>query len=312
MDKRVDMIKSSSRTKPKISTKKVVLITLGVLFLIFVIIPMFFVNIETGNIALIKVEGLIMGSGGNSFNTEIASSEKLVEFISQAEENPLIEAIVIEINSPGGSAVASDEVATALKKTSKPTVALIREVGASGAYWISTAVDHSIANRMSITGSIGVISSYLEFSGLMEQYGVNYQRMVAGDRKDVGTPLREMSSDEESLLQSKLDMIHDYFIIAVAENRGMTEEEITKVATGEFYLGVEAYQLGLIDELGDLSNVEAYLQNTINITNFEYLHYQEEPSLMDLFSSVSESFSYSLGEGIGSVFVKQPEYSILI
>ncbi len=306
------MIKSSSRTKPKISTKKVVLITLGVLFLIFVIIPMFFVNIETGNIALIKVEGLIMGSGGNSFNTEIASSEKLVEFISQAEENPLIEAIVIEINSPGGSAVASDEVATALKKTSKPTVALIREVGASGAYWISTAVDHSIANRMSITGSIGVISSYLEFSGLMEQYGVNYQRMVAGDRKDVGTPLREMSSDEESLLQSKLDMIHDYFIIAVAENRGMTEEEITKVATGEFYLGVEAYQLGLIDELGDLSNVEAYLQNTINITNFEYLHYQEEPSLMDLFSSVSESFSYSLGEGIGSVFVKQPEYSILI
>lgn len=306
------MIKSSSRTKPKISAKKVVLITLGVLFLIFVIIPMFFVNIETGNIALIKVEGLIMGSGGNSFNTEIVSSEKLVEFISQAEKNPLIEAIVIEINSPGGSAVASDEVATALKKASKPTVALIREVGASGAYWISTAVDHSIANRMSITGSIGVISSYLEFSGLMEQHGVNYQRMVAGDRKDVGTPLREMSSEEESLLQSKLDMIHDYFIIAVAENRGMTEEEITKVATGEFYLGVEAYQLGLIDELGDLSNVEAYLKNTVNITSFEYRHYQEDPSLMDLFSSVSESFSYSLGEGIGSVFVKQPQYSILI
>ena len=90
------------------------------------------------------------------------------------EENKDIKAIVLEINSPGGSAVASDEIASAVKKSNKPTVAVIREAGASGGYWIASSTDHIIANRMSITGSIGVISSYLEFSGLIEKYWVGW------------------------------------------------------------------------------------------------------------------------------------------
>ena len=107
----------------------------------------------------------------------------------------------MEINSPGGSAVASDEIATAVKNAKKPVISLIREVGASGGYWVASASDYIIANRMSITGSIGVISSYLEFSGLMEKYGVGYERLVAGENKDLLTPYKKLEADQKALVQ---------------------------------------------------------------------------------------------------------------
>ncbi|MBU1112041.1 MAG: signal peptide peptidase SppA [Nanoarchaeota archaeon] len=260
---------------------------------------------KEGNVALIKVEGVITGNGDGSFlSSGTLSSQDIVRFIEDAEADPRIEAIMIEINSPGGSAVASDEIATALIKTTKPTVAVIREVGASGGYWVASATDHIVANRMSITGSIGVISSYLEFSGLMEKYGVEYQRLVAGERKDLGTPLRSLTQEEEALLQNKLDLIHDYFIQAVAENRNMDEEQVRQVSTGEFFLGIEAYQYGLIDDLGDKSVAEAYLKENCDIEEVEYYVYELEMGLFDLFSSVFSDFSFEMGEGIGSMLVK--------
>jgi len=293
-------VKTSGRVKNwKYSFFLAILLSLSLLFLSSCDGP------ETGNVALIKVEGVIMGSGSSSLlGSETLSSQDIVMFIEDAEANPNIEAIMIEINSPGGSAVASDEIATALTKTTKPTVAVIREVGASGGYWVASATDHIVANRMSITGSIGVISSYLEFSGLMEKYGVEYQRLVAGDRKDLGTPLRSLSEEEEELLQNKLDMIHDYFIQGVAQNRNMDEEQVRQVSTGEFFLGIEAYQYGLIDSLGDKSVAEAYLIENYEIEEIEYYVYEPEMGLFDLFSSVFSNFSFEMGEGIGSMLVK--------
>ena len=247
------MVASSTNKKSSKLIKKpwqdVLLTIAGIfcvgLFLIFIMFS-FLLSLgasqtETGssNVALIPVEGAIMGtSSGGYFDSGVASSESLVAQIESANEDEDIEAIVLYINSPGGSAVASDEIASAVLLSEKPTVAVIREVGASGAYWIATASDHVIANRMSITGSIGVISSYLEFSELMEEYGVNYQRLVAGENKDIGTPFRTLAVSEEELLQGKLDLIHGYFIDAVAKNRGLSRMAVASVATGEFYLGV--------------------------------------------------------------------------
>ena len=136
------------------STGKVVLIILGVLVLLIVLAVLlsFFLGDgpTLGNVALIPIEGVIVGNGGRALGQDTVSSQLLMEFIEDAEENPSIKAIVLEINSPGGSAVASDEVATVLKRSKKPVVAVIREVGASGGYWIASAADHIIANRMSI------------------------------------------------------------------------------------------------------------------------------------------------------------------
>jgi protease IV len=308
------MVKGSRKqNKAKLVRKPwhYVLLTIAAIFLIGIFLLFSFFSLlfslgasstDTGlaNIALIPIEGAIMGtSSGGYFDSGVASSEALVAQIQAAEDDESVDAIVFYINSPGGSAVASDEIATAVLLTEKPTVAVIREVGASGAYWIATASDYVIANRMSITGSIGVVSSYLEFSELMEEYGVGYQRLVAGENKDIGSPFRALAVSEEELLQGKIDLIHDYFIDAVAKNRGLTRMAVASVATGEFYLGVEALGLGLVDELGDLKTAEEYLLKEKQIETLGYYEYSRGASIFDVLGSLSAIHGFSMGSSLG-------------
>ena len=291
------------------STLKLVLITIGVVLLVlFVFIPVLFSLFDgsrLGNVALIPIEGTITGNGAQGFGASSVSSKDIVEFIEEAEDNPQIKVLLLEINSPGGSAVASDEIAAAVKKARKPVVALIREAGASGAYWIASASDYIIANRMSITGSIGVVSSYLEFSGLMEDYGVGYEQLIAGENKDMGTPFKKLTPQERMIMQKKLDTIHHYFIEEVAVNRKLDISEVEALATGEFYLGVEALHFGLIDALGDKDTVEEFIQQNYNLEDIDYVLYQRESGFLEALTGVFSGLSFHVGEGIGSAFVKQ-------
>ena len=154
------------------------------------------------NVAVIPVEGeLLVGSDSSTLGASVASSDTILADIQKAEDDADIKAVIFRINSPGGSAVASDEIATAIKRMKKPSVAVIREVGASGAYWVASATDHVVANPMSITGSIGVIDSYLSFGRFLSDWNVTYNQLVAGDMKDVGTPYRELTPQERAFLQ---------------------------------------------------------------------------------------------------------------
>jgi len=278
---------------------------------LFFFLALFFVFIGTlvsggqesysGNVAVISIEGAIVGTSDSSaFGGGSLNSLDYVELIESANLDDSIEAIVLEINSPGGSAVASDEVAQAVMLSSKPVVAQIREVGASGGYWIASSADYVIANRMSITGSIGVISSYLEFTGLMEEYGVAYERLVAGESKDIGVPFRELADDEREILQRKLTVIHDYFIDAIAANRGLNRKDVVNLATGEFYLGVEALELGLVDELGSAIEVEQYLYDVVGLEFVEFVSFVQEPSFLDGFFGVLNKRSFNVGLGIAA------------
>ncbi|MBT5924903.1 S49 family peptidase, partial [Candidatus Woesearchaeota archaeon] len=187
------VVKKQSRAIP------ILLTIAAVIFVIFVLLPVTFALFDgdkMGNVAIIPIEGIITANGASYLGGNTISSQDIVSFIEDADAKSQIKIIVLEINSPGGSPVASDEIAVAIKRTEKPVIALIREVGASGGYWIASATDHIIANRMSITGSIGVISSYLEFSGLMEEYGVGYEQLTAGQFKDMGTPFKKLQDEE--------------------------------------------------------------------------------------------------------------------
>lgn len=298
-----EMVEHKSRIKP------ILLTILAVLFTLFIIIPLVFSLFSNsnplGNVASIPIQGIITADGGGSLGQETVSSSDIVQFIDDADKNPSVKVILLEINSPGGSAVASDEIASAVKRAQKPIVALIREIGASGGYWIASSTDHIIANRMSITGSIGVISSYLEFSKLMNQYGVGYERLVAGDLKDAGTPFRQLNTEERTLLQQKLNTIHDFFIQEVAANRKLPEASVRKIATGEFYLGVEALELGLVDELGDKNTAEDYIKKTYGLDDIDYAVYEPSKGLFDLLSGVFSDFSFHIGQGIGTSFQEQ-------
>ena len=295
--------------------KNILLTVMAIVFIVVVILPLTFSVFDAskmGNVARIPINGPITGDGSSYLGENTVSSRDIVSFIQEAEQNSQIKVIILEINSPGGSAVASDEIASAVKQAQKPVMAVIREVGASGGYWIASATDHIIANKMSITGSIGVISSYLEFSGLMEKYGVGYERLVAGKYKDVGTPFRELDAAERTLLQKKLDRIQEFFIEEIAANRDLTTTKVESLATGEFYLGVEALELGLVDELGDMTTAENYITEQYGLEKIDYVLYQREAGLLDLLASVFSDVGFHIGTGIGSIFIQHENPLFLV
>ncbi len=304
---------------PKQPEKKskawIIWLVVGLVVFFVLILPILFIvslfagedfSSAFGNVALIELRGVITVDGSSTaFGEQTASSTDIVSFIEDADEDPSIKAIVIDINSPGGSAVASDEIAQALKRTDKPTVAFVREIGTSGAYWVASAADTIIANKMSVTGSIGVIASYLEFTGLMEKYGVSYERLVAGKHKDIGTPFKQLTDEERLIFQRKLDKLHDYFIEEVAVNRGLEDYQVRQLATGEFFLGEEAQQLGLVDVLGDEQVLVDYLTEQLNVTDVEFVEYRTELSFLDILAgALNEEFFY-IGKGIGKAFTEQ-------
>ena len=261
-----------------------------------------------GNVVQIALNGvLVVGDSSGIMSQETISSTKIVEFIEEAKEDDDVKAVLFEINSPGGSPVATGEIAQAIKElreeTNKTTVAWIREVGASGGYWVSSATEHIVANRMSVVGSIGVIASYLEFAGLLDNYNVTYRRLVAGKYKDLGSPFREMSLEEETLFQEQLDELHDYFIEEVAINRGLEKEKVTEIATGMIFLGSKAKDLGLVDELGGKKQAVKYIEDKLNITA-NIVEYKEPVSFLHLLRGFVAEHGYKMGEGIGGSFVK--------
>ncbi|MBU0615438.1 MAG: signal peptide peptidase SppA, partial [Nanoarchaeota archaeon] len=272
-----------------------IVIFLGMLFILSLLIAgIFSLSISSdlegdGNVAVIAVEGMIASGEAGPFGTEYASSDSIVKLIEKADKDPQIKAILFRVNSGGGTAVASEEIVRAIKRTNKTTVAWIRDVGASGAYWVSSATDHIVASPMTITGSVGVIGSYIEFAGLLEKYNVTYRRLVAGKYKDIGSPLKEMTAEEELLLQTHLDTIYAYFLDDVMKNRNLTISEGFDQA--QIMGGKDALDLGLIDELGGRYEAVAWIEKELNMT-VELTPFERRVSLFDVLSGVMNEKSF--------------------
>ncbi|MFO8016192.1 MAG: signal peptide peptidase SppA [Candidatus Woesearchaeota archaeon] len=290
-----------------ITAVKILAMLLVLSFILSWITSLFIGGSMSGNTALIKVEGMIVPSGGGVLGSDLAVSEDIRELLKEADEDPSVKAIVLEINSPGGSPVASDEIGRAIKETNKTTIAVIRDTGASGGYWVASAADHVIANRMSITGSIGVTASYLEFSGLIQDYNVTYRRLVSGEYKDVGSPLRELEPEERGMFQDILDKLHDEFVEEVAENRNLPKDEVEEIADGMFFLGSRAKELGLVDQLGGRQEAKAYIRENLNMTA-DFREYKKEKTLADILMRSLSSQSFSIGKGIGAALTEDRSY----
>src|SRR3989344_236431 len=257
---------------------------LGTLLLIWIVAGVIagsisqFTEEVSEKIVIIPINGplTISESGDGLLTPRTGTTSDVISNIKKAKEDSSVKGVIFEIDSPGGTVVASEELANAVKNLNKPNVALIREVGASGAYWVASASNKIVASPMSITGSIGVISSYLEFSKLFDKYGITYQQLTSGEYKDVGTPYKELSAKEKDYLQKKLDIIYDYFISEVSKNRNMDREKVKEMADGKFYLGTEAKDLGLIDYLGDREFAVNLTKQMINKTDIEVITYKQK------------------------------------
>lgn len=270
--------------------------------LLFIGIMSFFVGeeIETGNVALIPIEGTI--SAGESMIGSSAKSSDIIELIEKAEEDEKIKAIVFEINSTGGGPVATDEIASKIKNCEKPTISLIRETGASGGFWIATSAEKVYANRMSITGSIGVTSARLTFPEFIKEYNITYRKLTAGKYKDAGTIWRDMTEEEKEMFQKELDYVHEEFIKGVAENRNMTYEEVEKYADGFIFTGKEAKEYGFVDELGNLNDVKEYLEEKYDI-EVKFKKMKTKKGFAEVLGGVATETSFNIGKGIGNGLV---------
>ena len=197
-------------------------------------------------VALIRIEGVIL------------DAQATISELKQYSENPLVKAIVLRIDSPGGGVVPSQEIHDAVKrvknKSNKAVIASMGTVAASGGYYIAAATDRIIANPGTLTGSIGVIMEMANFEGLMKKVGVEGVVIKSGRFKDVGSPLRKMSDEERKLLQSVMDDVHHQFIQAVADGRSLEVSDVEPLADGRIYTGRQAKEARLGDELGDLDD----------------------------------------------------------
>jgi len=265
--------------------------------------------IGANKIAVIPIKGTIASSNGEGdfFRGGTTGSGSIIGFIEQASKDKNVKGIILNINSPGGTVVASKDIAAAVNKVDKPVVALIREVGASGAYWVASASDYIVADPLSVTGSIGVIGSYLEFSELFSEYGVKYQSVKTGKYKDLASPYKKLSPEEEKLLTGKLQIIHDYFVAEVNKNRG---QDLTEYGNGLFYLGSEALDIGLVDELGGKDEAINAVKRMAGIEEYELILYQRQRTIFDVLTRLSEDFGFSIGEGFGSKVLAQDDFEI--
>lgn len=266
-----------------------------------------------GNVGVINIRGIILTEKSRgAFSSPATSSEDVVKFLSDAKKDDNIKAVLLDINSPGGSAVASYEIAEAVKQVrqKKPVVSVIRESGASGAFWVATASDHIFANPLSSTGSIGVVSSYLEYAGLLDRFNVTYQRLVVGRYKDAGSPFKRLTGEEKRIIQGKLDIVGDVFVKAVAENRNLTLEKVREYATGMVFLGSEAKEMGLIDELGSKQDAIDFIEKKLNITA-QLTEYQKVPSLIDVLSGASARFAPTTGQTLPSPYLDPARFEAI-
>ena len=185
----------------------------------------------------------------------ITSSEEIVRQFRKYQNRSGVKAIVLRLDSPGGSVSPSQEILQEVKRTrqlGKPVIVSMGSVAASGAYYIACGATKIVANPGTITGSIGVISQFMSFEGLMEKIGVEGTTVKSGRYKDVGNPTRKMTEEDVQQMQLLIDDVYDQFVQEVADGRKIPVDSIRAIAQGRVYTGRQAWKLGLVDTLGTM------------------------------------------------------------
>jgi len=228
------------------------------------------------NIAVIPIEGEIVSVGSdvideNGFEYITTSADKFASDIRRAEADVHIVGILIRIDSGGGSPVASEVMMDALKATPLPSVALIREIGSSGAYLAATGADIIYASPFSDVGSIGVTMSYLEKVEQNKRDGLDFVSLSSAPYKDTMNPNSFLTATEHALLTRDLDIYHKYFVELVATNRGITVQEVNRLADGSSMPGALALDTRLIDAIGNQTTARGWFAGRLELKTEEVI-----------------------------------------
>jgi protease-4 len=209
------------------------------------------------SIALVYVDGDMIDGRSRTIpflGMQLTGSYTIAETLKRVRENPLFSAVVLRIDSPGGSSMAADVMwrEVAITARTKPVIVSMGEVAASGGYYIAAPATRIYANPLTITGSIGVFYGKADVSGLLSKIGVNVEVYKTAPRADAESIFRPFTDDEKTELERKVGQFYDIFLTRVADGRHMSKADVDKVAQGRVWTGDQAKQHGLVDELGGL------------------------------------------------------------
>ncbi|WP_096393721.1 signal peptide peptidase SppA [Halorubrum trapanicum] len=230
-----------------------------------------------------------------------ATADDVVEQIEAADEDEDVEALLVELNTPGGEVVPSDDIRRAAADFDGPTVAYATDTCASGGYWIASGCDELWAREASLVGSIGVVGSRPNAKGLADKLGISYEQFTAGEYKDAGVPLKEIEEDEREYLQGIIDGYYEQFVETVSEGRDMDPEAIRETEA-RVYLGDDAAELGLVDELGTEDDVEDRLADLLGAEP-EVKEFTPERGLAERLGIGAERVAFAAGSGVSDAFV---------
>ena len=250
----------------------IILSVIVVVFLISLIIRFVMVAAPVGQkVAVLDISGII------------TQSDSYIKLIHTYRDDPSIKAIVVRINTPGGSVAPVQEIYKELEKLEKPIVASMGGSAASGGYYIACAAKTIFANPGTLTGSIGVIMQFTKMKGLYEKIGLEQRVIKSGAFKDSGSAFRDLSEEEKAILQSTVDDVYNQFVDTVYESRKekLSKEEVVKLADGRIFSGNQAHQHKLIDELGNLPDAIKHAAKLADIEGKpRVVRKQKKPSLM--------------------------------
>lgn len=257
-------------------------------------------------IAVIRVVGTIAREDGSGFFGLAASSRRIAGLLDRALDDSMVRAVILELDTPGGSVVASDEIhrkIQALRRKDRLVVALMTETAASGGYYIASGASHIIADPTTITGSIGVIVGLANIQELNRKIGIRTIVFKSGAFKDLGNPNRPITPQEAAIFQGLVNEAYDRFVGIVASGRRMPPARVRRLADGRIYTGQQALKLGLVDSLGHFPDAVEVVKRRTGLKDPLVVEYGGDRFLRMLLGAVGVPFRTWLG-GLAGPFLE--------
>ncbi len=234
----------------------------------------------SSKVLMLDLVGVISASQEHGFYPIPSQVARLKEALIKATADSDVKALVLRINTPGGTVTASDvlyhELRLFKQKKKIPLIASIMDVGASGGYYVAMGTDKIVAHPSSVTGSLGVIMLTVNANGLLEKIGVQASAITSGPKKDMGSPFRTMTEEERAIFQSVINGLYERFLTVIKEGRqNLTADEIRKLADGRIYSGEQAKAVGLVDSIGYLDDAIDLAKREAGLTDARIVVYQE-------------------------------------
>ncbi len=253
-------------------------------------------------VAIVRVEGTILDSDSTEYSSD-ATSGVVIADLEAAANDDLVKAIVLRVNSPGGTVTGSAQIYETIKEIDKPVIVSMGGTAASGGYYISAPADYIFARPDTTTGSLGVVLTLFNAVELGEKVGISVESITSGPNKAIGSPWEELTEEQRDILNEYIDESYEEFVRIIADGRGMSKEDVYEIADGRIYSGRQALDLNLVDELGNLDDAIAKAADLGGIVGEpNIIEYERIPSFTDILFGFSSQIGKTDAERVTETF----------